>query len=46
MGPLLAEIKETPLVHAYLLSILTRKDTNCSKKNVPESDGYTLQKMA
>jgi len=32
MGPLLTETKETPLVHAYLLSILTRKDTNCSKK--------------
>jgi DNA-directed RNA polymerase II subunit RPB1 len=32
MTPLLAETKETPLVKAYLLSILTRKDTNCSKK--------------
>ena len=32
LKPILDETKQVPLTHAYILSVLARNDTNCSKK--------------
>ena len=32
LKPILDETKQVPLAYAYILSVLTRNDTNCSKK--------------